>query len=33
MGDEGRLPLVAVLDPYVVVSPLNVKFGEDLGIS
>ena len=33
MGNEGRLPLVAILDSYVVVSPAYVKFGEDLSIS
>ena len=33
MGDEGRLPLVTVLDPYVVVPPANVKLGEHFGIS
>ena len=32
MGDEGCFPLVTVLDLYIVVPPLNVKFGEDLGI-
>ena len=33
MGDEGCFPLVTVLDPYIVVPPLDVKFGEDLGIA
>ena len=33
MGNEGCLPLVAVLDSYIVVSPVNVKLGEDFGIS
>ena len=33
MGDEGCLPLVAILDSHVVVSPTNVEFGEDFGIS
>ena len=33
MGDEGCLPLMAVLDSYIVVSPVNVKLGEDFGIS
>ena len=28
MGDEGRLPLVAVFDVDVVVSPTNVKLSE-----
>ena len=33
VGDEGGLPLVSVFDPYVVISPLGIKFGEDLGVS
>ena len=33
MGDEGRFPLVTVLDPYIVVPPSYVKLSEDLGIS
>ena len=33
MGDEGCLPLMAVFDSYIVVSPTNVEFGEDSGIS
>ena len=33
MGNEGHLPLVAILDSYVVVSPVYVKFGEDLSVS
>ena len=33
VSDEGRLPLVAILDSYVVVSPPNIEFGEDLSIS
>ena len=32
MGDEGRFPLVSISDVDVVVSPSDVKFGEDLGI-
>ena len=28
MGDEGRLPLVAVFDADIVVSPTNVELGE-----
>ena len=33
VGDEGGLPLVSVFDPYIVISPPNVEFGEDLSIS
>ena len=33
VGDEGRFPLVAILDPYVVVPPTNVELGEYFGIS
>ena len=33
MVDKGCLPLMAVFDSHVVVSPTNVKFGEDSGIS
>ena len=33
VGDEGCLPLMAVLDSYIVVPPSYVKFGEDLGVS
>ena len=33
MGNEGGFPLVAVLDSYVVVSPPNIEFGEDLSVS
>ena len=33
MGNEGCLPLVAVLDLHVVVSPANIKLGENFGIS
>ena len=33
MGDEGCFPLVTVFDPYIVVSPSDVKFSEDLSIS
>ena len=32
MGDESCLPLVSISDVDVVVSPSDVKFGEDLGI-
>ena len=32
MGNEGCLPLISILDANVVVSPLDVKLGEDLGI-
>ena len=32
MGDEGSLPLVSVSDADVVVSPSDIKLGEDLGI-
>ena len=33
VGDEGCFPLVTILDSYVVVSPPDVKLGEDLGVS
>ena len=33
MGDEGRFPLVTILDSYVVVPPPNIELSEDLGIS
>ena len=33
MGDEGSLPLVTILDLYVVVPPSNIKFGENFGIA
>ena len=33
MGSEGCLPLVTVLDPYVVVPPSDVEFSKDLSIS
>ena len=32
VGDEGHLPLVTILDPYIVVSPMNVELGENFGI-
>ena len=32
MGDEGCFPLVSIPDVNVVVSPSDIKFGEDLGI-
>ena len=32
MGNEGGLPLVAIFDSDIVISPLHVKLGEDLGI-
>ena len=32
MGNEGCLPLISILDANVVVSPSDVKLGEDLGI-
>ena len=32
MGNEGSLPLVAVFDSYIVISPVDVKLGEDFGI-
>ena len=32
MGDEGCFPLVSILNVNVVVSPLNIKLGKDLGI-
>ena len=33
MGDEGGFPLVSVFDSYIVISPPNVEFGEDLSVS
>ena len=30
VGDEGRFPLVTILDSYVVVPPPDVKLSEDL---
>ena len=33
MGDEGGLPLVSILDSYIVISPSNIELGEDLSIS
>ena len=33
MGDEGRLPLVTVLDSYVVVPPADIELSENLSIS
>ena len=32
VGDESCFPLVAIFDSYIVVSPSNVKLGEDLGV-
>ena len=32
MGDEGCLPLMAIFDSYIVVSPMNVEFDEDFSI-
>ena len=32
MGDEGCLPLVSISDADIVISPLDIEFGEDLGI-
>ena len=32
MGDEGGLPLVAIPDSDIVISPLHIKLGKDLGI-
>ena len=32
VGNEGCLPLVAIFDLYVVVSPANVKLGENFGV-
>ena len=32
MGDEGRFPLVPILDVDVVVSPLDIELGKDLGV-
>ena len=33
MGDKGCLPLVTILDLYIVVPPLNIKFGENFGVT
>ena len=33
VSDEGGFPLVSVLDSYIVISPPNIEFGEDLSIS
>ena len=32
VGDKGCFPLVSISDADVVVSPSDVKFGEDLGV-
>ena len=32
VSDEGRFPLVSILDANVVVPPLNTKLGKDSGI-
>ena len=32
VDNEGGLPLVAFLDPDVVISPSYIKLGEDLGV-
>ena len=32
MGDEGRFPLVAILDMDVVISPMNIEFGEVVSV-
>ena len=32
VGNEGGLPLVAILDSDIVISPLYIKLGKDLGI-
>ena len=32
MGDKGGLPLVSFLNSDIIVSPLYVKLGEDLGV-
>ena len=32
VSDEGRLPLVAILDSHVVVPPVDVEFSENLSI-
>ena len=33
VGNEGRLPLVTILYSYVIVSPADIEFSEDLGVS
>ena len=33
MGDEGCLPLVTILNSYIVVPPSNIKFGEIFGVA
>jgi len=30
IGDEGGLPFVAFLDAHIVITPVDVKFGEEL---
>ena len=32
VGNEGGLPLVAILDSDIVISPSHIKLGKDLGI-
>ena len=33
MGDEGSFSLVSVFDSYIVISPPDIKFGEDFSVS
>ena len=33
VGDEGCLPLMTILDSYIVIPPSYVELGEDLGVS
>ena len=33
MGDKGCFPLMSIFDSYIIVSPADVKFSEDFGIS
>ena len=33
VSDEGRFPLMTIFNLYVVISPSNIEFGEDLSVS
>ena len=33
MGNKSCLPLVTIFDSHVVVSPVNIEFGENIGVS
>ena len=32
MGNKGGLPLMVILDPYIIVPPLHIELGKDFGI-